>query len=114
MESLHLQHHLKTAATCLLEGRGPRRLSISLTPTRTSKRLAITNPAFPHDIDAAPRWVRHLDKELTGAAIPEFHDDEEDRCELPLCAPCVLTGGGYNRLYSEGGVRMHVRACLHA
>ena len=71
-------------------------------------------PAFPHDIDAAPRWVRHLDKELTGAAIPLFDDDEEDRCELPLCAPCVLTGGGYNRLYSEGGVRMHVRACLHA
>ena len=69
-------------------------------------------PAFPHDIDAAPRWVRHLDKELTGA-IPEFHDDEEDRCELPLCAPRVWTGGGYNRLYSEGGVRMHVRACLH-
>jgi hypothetical protein len=31
-----------------------------------------------------------------------------------LCAPRVLTGGGYNRFYSEGGVRMHVRACLHA
>ena len=66
-----------------------------------------------YDFDAAPDWVRQLDNELLGA-IPDFHDDEEDRCELPLCAPRVLTGGGYNRFYSEGGVRMHVRACLHA
>ena len=73
-------------------------------------------PAFPdagNDGDAAPRWVRNLDNELTGAT-EGFYDDEEDPCELPLCAPHVLTGCGYNRLYSEGGVRMHVRACLHA
>ena len=72
-------------------------------------------PAFPdagNDGDAAPRWVRNLDNELTGAT-EGFYDDEEDPCELPLCAPHVLTGCGYNRLYSEGGVRMHVRACLH-
>ena len=75
-------------------------------------------PAFPdegNDTDAAPAhgWVRHLDNELTGTTT-EFHYDEQDRCELPFCAPRVLTGGGYNRRYSEGGVRMHVRACLHA
>ena len=49
MESLHLQHNLKTVDmfSSLLEGRGPRRLSISLTPTRTSKRLAITTQRSP-------------------------------------------------------------------
>ena len=73
-------------------------------------------PAFPdegNDTDAAPAhgWVRHLDNELTGTT-KEFYYDEKDRCELPFCAPRVLTGGGYNRRYSEGGVRVHVRACL--
>ena len=71
-------------------------------------------PAFPdagNDTDAAPAhgWVRHLRNELTGTT-KEFYYDEQDRCELSFCAPRVLTGGGYNRRYSEGGVRVHVRA----
>ena len=71
------------------------------------------SPDPGYDTDAVPRWVRHVHNELSGNE-EENGNEEEDRCELPLCEPRLLTAGGYNRHYSEGGVGMHVRACLHA
>ena len=83
------------------------------------------SPVLPDpgdDTNAVPRWARQVFNELIG----KIHDDEEngneeekgteeeDRCELPLCAPRLLIAGGYNRHYAEAGVGMLVRACLHA
>jgi len=60
-----------------------------------------------------PRWVLDLQDEMAGVVVEE-NDFEEDRCELPSCAPRLLTAGGYNRHHYEGEVRMHVRACVYA
>ena len=62
---------------------------------------------------AFPRWVLNLQNELVGQVVDTDHD-EEDQCELPSCAPRLLTAGGYNRHHYEDEVGMHVRACLYA
>ena len=62
-----------------------------------------------------PIWINKLQHELEeGLTKGDTHDDLEDRCEHPSCAPPLLTAGGYNRHHYEGEVRMHVRASLYA
>ena len=63
--------------------------------------------------DDTPLWILDLKDEMAGVVVEE-NDFEEDRCELPSCAPRLLTAGGYNRHHYEGEVRMHVRACVYA
>ena len=83
------------------------------------------SPVLPDpsdDTNAVPRWARQVFNELIGKINDDEENgneeengtEEEDRCELPLCAPRLLIAGGYNRHYSEAGVGMLVRACLHA
>ena len=48
------------------------------------------SPDPGYDTDAVPRWVRKLHNELSGYE-EENGNEEEDRCELPLCAPRLLT-----------------------
>ena len=60
-----------------------------------------------------PHWLVNLQNELNfqPRQVPDV--DAEDQRVLPLCAPRLLTAGGYNRHHHEVEVRMHMRASVY-